>query len=139
MRIRRAEHEDVEALAEVYRSAYRETRDLSFPMKAAEATAEEVRHWMDEGRLLVAVSSDEIIGAVRLEATDDRFLKVSRLAVHQERRGEGIGSRLMDAAESIARGECFDGVRLTTPPDHPYLPAFYRKRGYERVGEYPLP
>lgn len=139
MWIRHAQPGDADALEAVYRSAYRETRDLGFPMKAAEVTPEEVRRWMDEARLLVAVSSDEMLGAVRLEATANGYLKVSRLAVDQQYQREGIGSRLMDEAESIARQESFEGVRLTTPPDHPYLPAFYRERGYERVAEYPLP
>lgn len=139
MHIRLSESEDAEALEDVYRSAYAETRDLGFPMKAAEATAAEVRRWIDKDRLLVAVSIDELIGAVRLETADNGCLKVSRLAVHQEHQGEGVGSRLMDEAESIARAEGFDAVRLTTPPDHPYLPAFYRARGYECVAGYPLP
>lgn len=139
MRIRKAGPEDAEALETVYRSAYRETQDLGFPMKAAEATAEEIRRWIVGGRVLVAVSSDVLIGAVRLEATSDGYLKVSRLAVHQNHQREGVGSRLMAEAESIAREARFDGIRLTTPPGHPYLPAFYRGRGYERVAEYPLP
>lgn len=92
MRIRHAEPEDAEALEAVYRNAYRETRDLGFPMKAAEATAEEVRGWMTEERFLVAESGDELVGAVRLETTPDGYLKVSRLAVHQEHQREGIGA-----------------------------------------------
>lgn len=138
MRIRPAEPEEAEPLAALYRRAYRETRDLGFPMKAAGASTDDVRRWMDEARLLVAILEDKPVGAVRLEETPDGRLKVSRLAVEEEHQGEGIGSRLMDAAESIAREEGCDAVRLTTPPDHPYLPAFYRERGYERVAEYPL-
>lgn len=139
MRIRRAKPRDAKALEAVYQAAYAETEELGFPMKAAEATADRIRHWMDEERVLVAVSNKEAVGAVRLEPTTDGYLKVSRLAVHDEHQREGVGSRLMDAAESTAREEGFEGVRLTTPPDHPYLPAFYRGRGYERVAEYPLP
>lgn len=45
----------------------------------------------------------------------------------------------MDEVETMAYEEGLDGVRLTTPPDHPYLPSYYRGRGYERVAEYPLP
>lgn len=139
MRIRRGKPQDATALEAVYQSAYAATEQLGFPMKAAEATAKEIRRWMDEERVLVAVSDKEAVGAVRLEPTTDGYLKVSRLAVHHEYQREGVGSRLMDAAESMARDERFDGVRLTTPPDHPYLPAFYRERGYECVDEYPLP
>ncbi len=39
----------------------------------------------------------------------------------------------MSAAERGA-----EVVWLTTPPEHPSLPAFYRNRGYKRTRPYPL-
>jgi len=145
MRIRSATEADAAALAAVYRDAYRENRELGFPAKAGDATAETVREWIREHRVFVAVDEaddqgggGEVIGGVRVAATDDGRAKLSRLGVREASKGEGVGSALVDRVEAFAREAGFDAVRLTTPDEHPYLPAFYRDRGYEQVGEYPL-
>ena len=80
----------------------------------------------------------EIVGGVRLEATDPGRVKLSRLGVHEDWKGKGIGTALVDHAEAWARDAGHAVVWLTTPGDHPYLPDLYRRRGYERTGDYPL-
>jgi GNAT superfamily N-acetyltransferase len=80
----------------------------------------------------------EVIGGVRLEVTEPARVKLSRLAVHDDWKGEGVGSALVDHAETAAREWGHEVVWLTTPPAHPFLPDFYRDRGYERTGDYPL-
>lgn len=138
MQIRDATAEDAAALAAVYRSAYRENRELGFPAKAEDATEDVVAGWIRDHRVFVAVDGGEVVAGVRVEGTDDGRAKLSRLGVRDDRKGEGIGSALVDHVEAFARDAGFDAVRLTTPGEHPYLPAFYRDRGYERVGDYPL-
>ena len=56
---------------------------------------------------------------------------VRRLAVDPAMKGEGLGARLLDAAVERARDEGFEVAELSTLPDHPWLPAFYRKHGFE--------
>lgn len=136
--IRPADPDDADALAAVYRSAYAENERLGFPASAGSATAEEVAEWIDEDTVLVAAVDGDPVGGVRIERSDPDRAKVSRLGVHAERKGEGIGSRLLERAEETAREWGCDTVRLTTPPEHPHLPAFYRSRGYEVTGPYPL-
>lgn len=53
--IRQATPQDAELLVHVYRSAYRENRELGFPVKAETATVEDIQEWLDDGRLMVAV------------------------------------------------------------------------------------
>lgn len=136
--IRRATAGDAADLGAVYRSAYRENRELGFPAKAGSATAEEVAGWIREHTVLVGTVDDEVVAGVRLEETDPGRVKLSRLGVHEDWKGEGIGRRLVDRAEALARDRGADVLRLTTPEDHPFLPDWYRRRGYEDAGEYPL-
>ena len=140
--VRRATAADAESLAGVYRSAYRENRELGFPAKAESATESEVASWIREHRMYVATVEEDdeetVVGGVRLEATDSDRVKLSRLGVHETWKGEGIGSKLVDYAEEAVREWGYDTVWLTTPENHPYLPELYRRRGYERTDTYPL-
>ncbi|WP_238593329.1 GNAT family N-acetyltransferase [Natronobacterium lacisalsi] len=136
--IRRATVADSERLAEVYRSAYQENRRLGFPAKAGSVTSDTVSNWIRNDRLYVASVRTEIVGGVRLEETDPDRVKLSRLGVHADWKGSGVGSRLLDHVETLARDQGFATVWLTTPGEHPYLPELYRRRGYEKTGEYPL-
>lgn len=135
--VREAEADDAARLAAVYRSAYAENRRLGFPARAGSATGTTVREWIREHRVYVAESDGTVVGGVRLERADDAA-KLSRLGVAPDRQGEGVGSRLLERAEAAAREWGCAVVRLTTPPEHPTLPAFYRTRGYEQVEPYPL-
>jgi predicted N-acetyltransferase YhbS len=138
MDIEAATADDATALAEVYRSAYQQNRELGFPAKAESVTASTVGEWIDRHRVFVARVDGEVVGGVRLEETDPNRIKLSRLGVHEEWKGNGTGSRLVDYAESAARSDGYEAIWLTTPPEHPFLPDFYRSRGYEQTGEYPL-
>ena len=136
--VRPASPEDAAGLAAVYRDAYAENRDLGFPAKAESATEAEVAGWVRDHRVLVAIADDRLVAGVRLEATDEGRTKLSRLGVRADRKDEGIGGRLLDAAEEAVAAWGHETVWLTTPEDHPYLPDLYRRRGYERTGRYPL-
>lgn len=136
--IRRATATDAETLAEAYRSAYEENRELGFPAKAGSATESEVAEWIRESRVYVAEVDGETVGGVRLEATDPDRVKLSRFGVREDWKGEGIGSRILDYAERAIRDWGYSTVWLTTPGEHPFLPELYRRRGYEKTGPHPL-
>lgn len=138
LHVQRATEADAEPLAAVYRSAYRENRDLGFPAKAESATAEDVSSWIEAKEVLVARCDGRIVGGVRLEATDTDRMKLSRLGVHEDWKGNGVGSRLLERAEDVVTEWGYRRLWLTTPGDHPYLPDFYRSRDYEKTGTYPL-
>lgn len=136
--IRQANQEDVERLVAVYRSAYRENRQLGFPTKAGSATEAAIHDWLDDGRLFVAEIEGQVVGAIRFEETASERAKISRLGVHEEWKGHGIGSALLGYVEAFARADGYKAVWLTTPEEHPYLPTLYRNRGYRKTGEHPL-
>lgn len=63
------------------------------------------------------------------------WLRVHRLAVAPEARGQGIGTRLLRRAEAIARERGALGVQLDTFAFQ--APAFYERLGYVQVGLMP--
>ncbi|WP_225741165.1 GNAT family N-acetyltransferase [Halorussus halophilus] len=136
--IRRATAADAKELTSVLHSAYRENRELGFPAKAESVTESEVAEWSQEARIYVAESDRELVGGVRLEETEPERVKLSRLGVHEDWKGEGVGSRLLSHAEEVVREEDYETIWLTTPESHPYLPELYRRRGYEETEPYPL-
>jgi GNAT superfamily N-acetyltransferase len=138
VRIREAATEDADAIAVTYRNAYRENRELGFPAKAESATAEEVRDWIRNHRMLVAETDETVVGGVRLETVDDETVKLSRLGVREGWQGMGVGSRLLERAEESARARGSERIRLIAPEKHPFLVEFYRSRGYTVTDEYRL-
>lgn len=136
--LRQAQPNDAESLVDVYHGAYQENRELGFPAKAESVSEETVREWIHSETVYVAEAEGEIVGGVRLTETDPKRVKLSRLAVHEDWKGNGIGSQLIERAETAAREQDNTHVWLTTPEEHPYLPDIYRSRGYRKTGEYPL-
>ena len=90
---------------------------------------------LDEDAIhFVACDGDEAIGVARLRAYDNGCAtgKIERVAVLENRRGDGIGRELMAAAEETAAGVGYDELVL-----HAQAPvvAFYRRLGYRTEGE----
>ncbi|WP_231186517.1 GNAT family N-acetyltransferase [Haladaptatus sp. DYF46] len=137
-KIRRASVTDAETLVDVYHSAYRENRELGFPAKAESVSESDIAEWIRTNRVYVAEGDDGVVGGVRLETTDEDRVKLSRFGVHEDWKGEGIGSRLLEYVEDVVRADGYATIWLTTPGEHPFLPDLYRRRGYEKTGEYPL-
>jgi ribosomal protein S18 acetylase RimI-like enzyme len=81
---------------------------------------------------LFALAGDEVIGGL-VGSTWATWLHVEYLWIDDDRRGSGLGSRLLAQAEAIARAErgC-QHVRLETWSFQ--APGFYAKQGYREVG-----
>lgn len=88
--------------------------------------------------LLVRDEHDAILGGL-YGHTFYRWLFIELLAVPEQGRGQGIGSKLMQMAEEFAREKDCVGIWLDTFSFQ--APEFYRKVGYSECGEildYPL-
>jgi len=92
--------------------------------------------------------NDEVVGIIVLNETQDaeyedvnwstseldKNIVVHRLAVHPSCQGKGIARKLMDFAESWARNNDYDAIRLDTFSQNPRNQRFYSNRGYTDLG-----
>ncbi|MFP0195599.1 MULTISPECIES: GNAT family N-acetyltransferase [Pseudomonas] len=88
--------------------------------------------------LLVRDDNDAILGGL-YGHTFYRWLFIELLAVPEQGRGQGIGSKLMNRVEEFAREKDCVGIWLDTFDFQ--APGFYKKLGYTECGEivdYPL-
>jgi predicted GNAT family N-acyltransferase len=88
----------------------------------------------DEATHFLAREGDTVVGTARLReyAAEQGIAKVERVAVLEARRGDGWGTRLMDAVERHAREQGYERVLL-----HAQVPVieFYERLGYAAHGE----
>ncbi|WP_251343340.1 GNAT family N-acetyltransferase [Haloplanus halophilus] len=89
-----------------------------------------------DGRLDVARDADDVVGFVRYGvergalAQDVTRGVVRDLYVVAERRGEGVGSSLLDAAEASLRNRGADVVAVEAMADNEDAIRLYERRGY---------
>ncbi|WMN19926.1 GNAT family N-acetyltransferase [Pseudomonas piscis] len=76
--------------------------------------------------------SNEVIGGLHGEFFY-RWLYIELLAIPEQARGQGIGSRLVRTAEGLARKKGCVGVWLDTYDFQ--APEFYKKLGYSQFGQ----
>ena len=104
------------------------------------------------GQLWVLKESNNIIGSVVISEIMDQEYKeiewltlnannayIHRLAVHPEYQGKGLAQKLMDFAEGYAKENCFLSVRLDTFSVNKRNNTFYKKRGYQKLGDVYFP
>ena len=85
------------------------------------------------GAFLVAMSDTLPIGCVGLKGTDHGYAEIKRLWVAPAARGLRLGRRLMDAAESAARGLGITLLRLDTNSALPEAAQLYRSTGWREI------
>lgn len=81
---------------------------------------------------LAAFADDELVGTVLVSPYDDQTMKLRQMAVDDAMQGQGIGAKLLAAAEAEARAAGKTRItlaaRVTAQP-------FYARNGYTAVGE----
>lgn len=127
--------EDVAALVDVINRAYRVE---AFFHHGERTDAADVRERLARpGALFLVIEDEGLAGAIFLKVTGERGY-FGMLSVDPDRQKQGIGRRLVDAAESHCRtAGCrfldIDVVNLRTE-----LPAFYRHLGFAPYGTEPF-
>ena len=140
VKIREARHIEADAIHSVLEAAFRNLRGRGYGNQALEAAIlppEEINRRIVNGdHVLVAEYGGRIAGtATGLE--EHESLHVCSVAVHPDWQGRGIGQRLMEALEDIARRHKCNKLWLQTAWAMTEALALYEKVGYQVEGYQP--
>lgn len=142
MKIRPAELSDVTALNELVNSAYRgdssrsgwtTEADLLDGIRTSEGALKDmIRH--PDAVILLLEDGQELRGCVYLEKKA-AVLYLGMLTVKPDLQGQGIGARLMNAAEEKALAWGCSAIQMTVITARESLIAYYQRKGYVDTGE----
>ena len=107
-------------------------RDALRPLfELAEDSAAELDSYINAGRVLVATSDGEIIGHLQMTGTGDpRQVEVKNMAVREDRQGQGVGRRLIQAAVDLAAAESVTTILVATAAADIGNLRFYQRQGF---------
>lgn len=88
------------------------------------------------GRLLLAWEDGRAMGCVALRRFKDETAELKRLYVRPERRGGGLGQKLVLAAIAEARKADYRKIRLDTLPSMERAIVLYQSLGFEQITSY---
>jgi ribosomal protein S18 acetylase RimI-like enzyme len=97
----------------------------------AEDSSAELDSYLHAGRVLVAVTGTDIVG--HLQVVDDRSpgrAEVTNMAVRDDLRGRGIGSRLVAAAAELAAADGATELLVATAAADTGNLRFYQRQGF---------
>ena len=137
-------HDDAESLATLINQVYAVAEDGMWqeidghPMPRT--TTAEVHSLLSQQHLLLARMGDELVGCVCVKMLSPLIAEFGLLVAHPERRGEGIGRRLVVAAEKHGRdcGARWMQLELLTPKDWTHPVKEFLHRWYTRIGYVPV-
>lgn len=131
MRIRPAHAGDAATLAELF-------VQLGYPQDSPADTASRIRAWNDDpaGAALVAADEDgKVLGLIAVHVCPffertGSWGRIVALVVSDRARRQGVGGRLVDAAESFAADRGCVRMEVTSSDRREDAHGFYRDRGY---------
>ncbi|MBR0755569.1 GNAT family N-acetyltransferase [Bradyrhizobium jicamae] len=80
---------------------------------------------------LVARRDGEAVGSIAFRIITPGHAEMKRMFVRAEARGSGLGRRLLEALEQVAREQRIDRISLETGIRQPEAIGLYRTSGYE--------
>lgn len=135
---------DIPAIVDLVNRAYRgwgEQRSWTVEDFIAEPRVDEaeIRQDLADPSVRLRIVRDEASGTpiatVRLQDEGAGLWQLGMLSVDPARQKDGLGQRIMAAAEEAARGEGASRMRLYVVHRRPELLAWYGRRGYWPTGE----
>lgn len=93
---------------------------------------DDYREKIAQGRVSVAVETEDVIGIIVLVEEPDCLL-VENVAVEPQRQGQGIGRALLGFAETVAAEAGLSALRLYTHAAMTENLAFYPRLGYAEI------
>jgi GNAT superfamily N-acetyltransferase len=130
--VRRAQPADADAIGRLLHDVHTEFDEFT---PGPQAVAERVRNLIADGEISVVVAGSDPVGLAVLrfrpslwQAALECYLE--KLFVVPDRRGQGIGRALMDAAIDVARREGAADMSLATGEDDVAARALYESLGF---------
>ncbi len=137
--IRNAKHEDIVFIQRIYNQGI-EDRIATLETELKDLTFMDDWFERHQGRyqVIVAEYKSHIIGWASLNVYNSRdaYKGVADLSIYIDReyRGKGVGGKLMEDIEDIARRNTFHKIVLSTFENNKLGQALYRKKRYREVG-----
>ena len=131
--VKRATEEGIPAIHKITKDAflkYCENAGLSYNIEALNETYDDIRKDIAEKNVFVVRIDDEPLGAVRVEVKDDGTAYLSRFAVADHHRNNGIGKILMNVVDKVMIEKGVKLLRLHTASKVTALIRFYYGRGF---------
>ena len=131
--VKRATEEDIPAIHKITKDAflkYCENAGLSYNIEALNETYDDFRKDIAEKNVFVVRIDDEPLGAVRVEVKGDGTAYLSRFAVADHHRNNGIGKILMNVGDKVMIEKGVKVLRLHTASKVTALIRFYYGRGF---------
>jgi GNAT superfamily N-acetyltransferase len=119
---------------------YFDELDRRFPTGFAASTGggdnDAVALTAPHGAFVLLHDGDDVIGCGGVQRFDDQTAEVKRMWVHTEWRGCGLGRRMLEHLEAIARRQGRSRVLLDTNATLTEAIAMYERAGYRAVDRY---
>jgi GNAT superfamily N-acetyltransferase len=135
MTIRLAVAGDAARLTDLINGAYDAAE--SFFLDGPRITDTQVRERMAEGGFLVADEGGVAYACIFVRISGDRAY-LGLLAVDRDRQKQGLGGRLLDAAEAYCRDQGCTAIDIVVVNLREELFPRYEARGYRRTGTAPF-
>jgi sugar-phosphatase len=130
LRVRTASASDCEALSSLINSAFSIEKFLD----GDRTDQAQLKQMMEKGEFLLACdASGQLLASVYVEVRGNRGY-FGMLSVHPQQQGNGLGTKMVHAAEEYCRGKGCKAMDLFVLSLRPEVPPLYRKLGYAESG-----
>jgi GNAT superfamily N-acetyltransferase len=136
--------DSLQELTRLLHAAYADLAEMGLNYTAVDQSVETTRQRVNAGVCFVAVTGAEIVGTIVVEGPSDdpecpyfaqpHVASAHQLGVRPAYQRKGVGSRLLEHAESWARAKGYSELALDTAEPAQHLMTLYERRGYKRVG-----
>ncbi|MGN1092757.1 MAG: GNAT family N-acetyltransferase [Monoglobaceae bacterium] len=131
--VKSATEEDIPAIHKITHDAflkYCENAGLDYNIEALNETYDDIRNDIDNKQVFVVRIDDQPVGAVRIEILPNNEAYLSRFAVADSNRNNGVGKILMSVVDKVMKQNNIKTLRLHTSAKVTALIRFYYGRGF---------
>ncbi len=131
--VKAAAKEDIPAIHKITHDAflkYCENAGIDYNIEALNETYEDIAKDIENKEVFVVRIDDEPVGAVRVEILSDDEAYLSRFAVAETNRNNGVGKILMRVVDKVMKENKIKKLKLHTCSRVAALIRFYYGRGF---------